>query len=119
LLSLTTSRCHIRLKKALGINGIYSTASSWLFKGNEVLAGCRIDMIIDRADQTNNLCEAKFTKENYAIYKKLRFTIKNEEIDFRASHANKKSNVYYFAYYLSCFKKPLLFSGNRQRNNVG
>ena len=56
-----------QIKSALGISGVYTKHSSWKFKGDDVLPGAQIDMIIDRADQIVHLCEAKFTKENYAI----------------------------------------------------
>ena len=59
-----------QIKKALGISGVYTTTSCWMFKGNDALPGAQINMIIDRADQTINLCEIKFTKENFAIIKK-------------------------------------------------
>jgi hypothetical protein len=55
------------IKTSLGISGAYTQHSSWLFKGNEVLPGAQVDMVIDRADQIVHLCEAKFSKESVAI----------------------------------------------------
>jgi uncharacterized protein len=80
-----------QIKKALGISGIYSTTSSWLFKGNDALPGCQIDMIIDRADQTINLCEAKFTKENYAITKNYAAQLRMKKSIFRQATQTKKA----------------------------
>ncbi len=80
-----------QIKKALGISGIYSTTSSWLFKGNDALPGCQIDMIIDRADQTINLCEAKFTKENYAITKNYAAQLRMKKSIFRQATQAKKA----------------------------
>ncbi|MEJ0101348.1 MAG: ATP-binding protein [Bacteroidota bacterium] len=80
-----------QVKKALGISGIYSTTSSWLFKGNDALPGCQIDMIIDRADQTINLCEAKFTKENFAITKTYAAQLRMKKSIFRQATQTKKT----------------------------
>ncbi len=83
---------HIKqIKRALGISGIYSTTSSWLFKGNDALPGCQVDMIIDRADQTINLCEAKFTKENFAITKSYAAQLRMKKSIFRQATQTKKA----------------------------
>lgn len=83
---------HIRqVKKALGISGIYSTTSSWLFRGNDALPGCQIDMLIDRADQTINLCEAKFTKENFAITKSYAAQLRMKKAIFKQATLTKKA----------------------------
>ena len=80
-----------QIKKALGISGVYSTTSSWLFKGNDILPGCQIDMIIDRADQTINLCEAKFTKENFAITKNYAAQLRLKKSIFKQATQTKKA----------------------------
>jgi uncharacterized protein len=80
-----------QIKKALGISGIYSTTSSWLFKGNGALSGAQIDMIIDRADQTINLCEAKFTKENFIISKTYAAQLRMKKSIFRQATQTKKA----------------------------
>lgn len=83
---------HIKqIKRALGISGIYCTTSSWLFKGNDALPGCQVDMIIDRADQTINLCEAKFTKENFAITKSYAAQLRMKKSIFRQATQTKKA----------------------------
>ena len=56
-----------QIKKALGINGIQSDISSWYYKGAK--EGAQIDMIIDRRDQTINLCEMKYSSAEYEITK--------------------------------------------------
>lgn len=80
-----------QIKKALGISGIYSTTNSWLFKGNDVLPGAQVDMIIDRADQTINLCEAKFTKENFAITKSYAAQLRMKKSVFGQATQTKKT----------------------------
>lgn len=58
-----------QIKKALGISGVFTKHSSWKYAGDETMPGTQIDMIIDRADNIIHLCEAKFTKEPFAITK--------------------------------------------------
>lgn len=80
-----------QIKRALGISGIYSTTSSWLFKGNDALPGAQVDMIIDRADQTINLCEAKFTRENFAITKSYAAQLRMKKSVFSQATQTKKT----------------------------
>lgn len=54
-----------QIKSALGISGIVSNVFSWFGKGEKRSA--QIDMLIDRADNTINLCEMKFYNKEYAI----------------------------------------------------
>ena len=55
------------IKMALGISGIFTETSSYLFKGDEDNAGFQIDLLIDRADPTINLCELKFYADDYQL----------------------------------------------------
>jgi hypothetical protein len=80
-----------QVKKALGISGIYSTTSSWKFNGNDTLPGAQIDMLIDRADATINLCEAKFTKENFAITKTYAAQLRMKKSVFSQATQTKKA----------------------------
>jgi uncharacterized protein len=49
-----------QIKKALGISGIYTEASSFIAKGNNTEDGIQIDLLLDRKDQIINLFEIKF-----------------------------------------------------------
>lgn len=80
-----------QVKKALGISGIYSTTSSWKFNGNDTLPGAQIDMLIDRADATINLCEAEFTKENFAITKTYAAQLRMKKSVFSQATQTKKA----------------------------
>ena len=61
---------HIRqIKQALGISGIQSRACCWSSKGDDDQKGAQIDLIIDRADHTANICEMKFSRSEYEITK--------------------------------------------------
>ena len=57
-----------QMKNALGISGVQSRVCSWRTHKNKV-KGTQVDLLIDRADQTINLCEMKFSKTEYEITK--------------------------------------------------
>jgi hypothetical protein len=54
-----------QIKNALGISGITANVFSWYGKGS--LRSAQIDMLIDRADRTINICEMKFWNRPYAM----------------------------------------------------
>lgn len=58
-----------QIKRALGISGIYSIASTFLkARGNEE-PGIQIDLVIDRKDQVINLVEIKFYNTVFSMTK--------------------------------------------------
>jgi len=57
-----------QMKIALGISSVQCRVCSWRTHKNKV-KGAQIDLLIDRADQTINLCEMKFSKTEYEITK--------------------------------------------------
>ena len=52
---------------ALGISGVQTLACSWRGKGDESKKGVQIDLLIDRKDETINLCEMKYSKDKFEI----------------------------------------------------
>lgn len=54
-----------QLKRALGITGVSTTVCPWY--SNQVKDGAQIDMVIARADRVINLCEMKYTTEDFVI----------------------------------------------------
>lgn len=54
-----------QIKMALGISGITANAFSWFGKGESRSA--QINLLIDRADRTINVCEMKFHNKPYAM----------------------------------------------------
>lgn len=54
-----------QIKMVLGISGITTNVFSWFGKGQKSAA--QIDMLIDRADNTINMCEMKFHSQPYAM----------------------------------------------------
>lgn len=63
-------RDHIKqIKQKLSIAGVLSEESAWFIQGNENEEGAQIDMLIDRKDHVINICEMKFSENQFAIDK--------------------------------------------------
>lgn len=69
-----------QIKMALGISGITSNVFSWFGKGEERKA--QIDMLIDRADKTINICEMKFYNHPYTMTAKDEMDIERKVSSF-------------------------------------
>ncbi len=80
-----------QIKAALGISGVHISVNSWKFKGDESLPGAQIDLVIDRNDQAINLCEAKFTKGNFAITKSYAAQLRLKKTIFNQATGTKKT----------------------------
>lgn len=58
------------IKRALGISGIESEDAPWSHRPvDEDDEGAQIDLVIDRADRSTNLCEMKFSESEFVIDK--------------------------------------------------
>lgn len=77
------------IKKALGISGVQSLVSSWRSKTSP--NGAQIDLVIDRADMTVNLCEIKFHNKPFTITKKYEQELNNKIADFVEETGTRKS----------------------------
>ena len=62
---------HVRqIKNALGISGILTHEYSWRATGDDPeTRGVQVDLVLDRADRTVNLCEMKYSAGPYEIDK--------------------------------------------------
>ena len=60
-----------KIKGALGISGILTNASGWIYKPPKCSKqkSAQIDLLIDRADNCINLCEIKYCNEEFVINK--------------------------------------------------
>ena len=81
------------IHEALGIGGIYTQTSSFYFKGNEELPGVQIDLIIDRNDGIINLCEAKYTNDEFVLTKEYTAILRRRRTVFQHLTRTKKSVV--------------------------
>ena len=58
--------CHLRqIKHAIGISGVQTECFPW--KSSMSDPGVQIDLVIERADKVTNLCEMKYTDEEFSI----------------------------------------------------
>ena len=60
-----------QIKTKLGISGVLSEQSTWNTKGDPDLGipGAQIDLLIDRRDRVINVCEIKYSINEYIIDK--------------------------------------------------
>ena len=104
-----------QIKKALGISGIQSRACCWMGKNNDD-KGAQIDLVIDRADQTVNICEMKFSRSAYEITKSDDANFNNKLNIFLEQTLTKKSLM--MTMITSFGIKPNKYSGNIQNQVI-
>ncbi len=86
-----------QIKSALGFSGIISSAHSWVHRANKSVdsaksndTGVQIDLLIDRNDQTINLCEMKYSTAPYTITQEEDLRIrKRKSVFIRESETTK------------------------------
>jgi AAA+ ATPase superfamily predicted ATPase len=79
-----------QIKNALGLSGIYTSNSSWKHLGDDEFPGTQIDLLIDRDDQNINICEAKFSKEEFVINKSYAAELRKKISIFKNVSKTKK-----------------------------
>ncbi|MEM9887013.1 MAG: ATP-binding protein [Bacteroidota bacterium] len=79
-----------QIKKALLIAGISSSVSSFIARPKDGFAGTQIDLLIDRNDQSINICEIKFSNKDYELNKKEVDNIENKKRVFLYHTKTKK-----------------------------
>jgi hypothetical protein len=58
-----------KIKKAIGIEDVYTEHSTWRLKSQKDTSGAQIDLLIDRQDNCINVCEMKFSLTEFTIDK--------------------------------------------------
>ena len=79
------------IKKALGIDGVYSETTIWNKKGTTENKGTQIDLIIDRKDRIINLFEIKYSINQYEITKSYDEVLRNKLASFTAFTKTRKT----------------------------
>lgn len=83
----------VNIKKTLGISGVLTSASSWVYKpkaGSDE-TGAQIDLLIDRADNCINICEIKYSNNELVISKSLDKELRDKKNIFLSKTKTKKS----------------------------
>ena len=78
-----------QIKHKLGISGVNSTEYAWRIMNSE--QGAQIDLVIDRNDNTINLCEMKFSVGVFSIDKSYEMNLRNKLMRFLACTDKRKS----------------------------
>jgi predicted AAA+ superfamily ATPase len=81
------------IKRALGIEAVETTESSWRHRPAEGESGAQIDLVIDRKDAAINLCEVKFSEAPFTIDKRYAAELRHKRDAFRRATATKKSLI--------------------------
>lgn len=98
---------HIRqIKQKLGISGIQSDVCAWKGEGGQ------IDLLIDRRDQTINLCEMKFSQSEFEITKQYDEHLRKRAESFRL--ATKTRKALHQTFVTTYGVKKNMYSGNVQ-----
>jgi len=87
-----------QIKEALGFSAVVSSVHAWFFKGEKdpvsgkaIRKGAQIDLLIDRNDDTINMCEMKFTNAPYTITEEEDERIRNRKESFIRETGTTKS----------------------------
>ena len=87
-----------QIKSALGFAGVISSAHSWVYKAHKDsgedkanTTGVQIDLLIDRNDQTINLCEMKYSSAPYTLTAEEDMRIRNRKATFIRETGTTKS----------------------------
>ncbi len=78
-----------QIKKALGISGISTMEYAWRSKKSS--PGVQIDLLIDRKDDIINLCEMKYSDNEFAINSPYEKELRNKEEVFRLESKTRKA----------------------------
>jgi hypothetical protein len=74
-----------QIKRAIGINGVMSEQSAWYSKpeNGSTIRGAQIDMLIARRDRIINICEMKFSQNEFTIDNDYEMQLRNKMGTFR------------------------------------
>ena len=82
-----------QIKQKLGISGVLSKESIWSTTSDEEkgILGAQIDLVIKRKDNVINLCEIKFSKDEFIIDKDYDLVLRNKVSSFIKATNSKAS----------------------------
>ena len=80
-----------QIKKALKIETIYTEESIWRHVPGKGLPGAQIDLLLDRGDHCINMCEMKFSIDQFAITKKYADELTQKQKVFTDKTKTKKT----------------------------
>ena len=74
-----------QIKRALGISGVITEVGAWSCKADpdNGINGSQVDLLIDRKDQIVNLCEMKYSADDFVITKGVEESLRHKVSDFK------------------------------------
>lgn len=81
----------LELKKALGIESVHTETSMWRYRSKNDEQGAQIDLLIDRQDMCINICEMKFSINEYEITKGYAIELESKLKVFRENTQTRKT----------------------------
>lgn len=82
-----------QIKHKLGISGVLTEESIWYTKGDEDLGidGAQVDLVLERRDRVINLCEMKYSVNEFVIDKTYDTVMRNKLETFRRMTGTRQS----------------------------
>lgn len=80
-----------QIKRSLGISGVQTIAGQWRSKSGS--GSAQIDLLIDRKDETVNLCEMKYSSGEFAIDKEYEEKLRDKVRIFSEETKTRKSII--------------------------
>jgi hypothetical protein len=78
-----------QIKQGLGIAGVLTEVSSW--RSNKTKPGAQIDLVLDRNDNIINLCEAKYSNDDFVIDREYSDKLRAKKTTFIAETKTRKA----------------------------
>ena len=78
-----------QIKHKLGISGVTTTYSTW--RSNDSEKPAQIDLVINRNDRVINLCEMKYSKDEYVITKEYNNVLRSRYAQFTDQTKTRKT----------------------------
>ena len=78
-----------QIRQKLGISGVLTYTSSW--RSNDPEFGAEIDLVIDRRDHIINLCEIKYSNDEFVIDKEINENLRKKRTAFIRQTNTKKT----------------------------
>lgn len=80
-----------QIKRSISIAGVLSEQSSWFTKKEGTDRGTQIDMLIDRRDRVVNICEMKFSVNEFIIDKDYDAVLRSRMATFKQETKTNKA----------------------------
>ena len=81
-----------QIRKSIGISAVQCNTSAWFSKGSgDERRGAQIDLLIDRRDRVINICEMKFSINEFTIDNEYSKRLRNKIETFREETKTKKA----------------------------